>query len=434
MTAAGLLAVAALSVVGACFSAMAARALRDFSSHELLAICEAHKRSDLFADIIRHREAVAFAAENLRVIFSAIAASMGSLGAWLLWGQPPDSNWPKLAAAWAFVVLLLLTAAIWIPHAIVSLWSELFLFYTWGIWRTLGRLLSPLLMIGRAVNAALHKLAGRRIELPNEESVEDEIRSIVTEGHHEGFLEAEAREMIESVIELGDVQVSEIMTPRTDIVAIGADTAWDEVVRQVIDSGHTRIPVYSKNRDDVIGMLYAKDLLPELAKQPHEPIRPLVEILRKPHFVPETKLVTELLQEFQSSRTHIAVVLNEFGGLSGLVSIEDVLEEIVGEIEDEYDEDLIEGIKAISDNVYEVYARLRIEELNERLGLSLPEDQDFETVGGFVFHELGRIPAVGEELTRPDIRIRVIDATRRRIDRVMIEVVDAEQKSAVGEE
>ena len=434
MTAAGLLAVATVGLVAACFSAMAARALRDFSSHELLEICKANQRSDLFAQIIRHREAVAFAAENLRVIFTVVAASMGSLGAWLLWGQPPDQDWPKLAGAWLVVGLLLLTAAIWIPHAIVSLWSELFLFYTWGIWHTLGRLLSPLLFVGRAVNAALHKLAGRQIELPNEESIEDEIRSIVTEGHHEGFLEAEAREMIESVIELGDVQVSEIMTPRTDIVSIAADTPWEDVVRQVIDAGHTRIPVYNKNRDDVVGMLYAKDLLPELAKPPNEPARPLAEILRKPHFVPETKLVTELLQEFQTSRNHIAVVLNEFGGLAGLVSIEDVLEEIVGEIEDEYDEDLIEGIKAISENIYEVHARLRIEELNERLGLSLPEDQDFETVGGFVFHALGRIPAVGEELTRPDLRIRVIDATRRRIDRVIVEVINAEQRSVVGEE
>ena len=147
-------------------------------------------------------------------------------------------------------------------------------------------------------------------------------------------------------------------------------------------------------------------------------------MLRKPFFVPETKPVDELLQEFQRSRNHIAVVLDEFGGVSGLVTIEDALEEIVGEIADEHDEADSDGIKPIGEHAAEALARVRIHELNERLGLSLPEDEHFDTIGGFVFHELGRIPNVGEELIWQDVRIKVLEATRRRIDRVSIQILN----------
>jgi len=156
----------------------------------------------------------------------------------------------------------------------------------------------------------------------------------------------------------------------------------------------------------------------------------LEKILRKPFFVPETKKIDELLPEFQKSRNHIAIVLDEYGSVSGLVTIEDVIEEIVGEIADEYDEALVDGIKCTSDTTCETLARVHIDEVNRRLGISLPEDKDFDTVGGFLFHQLGRIPDVGEEVTYGDVRFRILDAGRRRIDRVAIEVLRPEEKSA----
>ena len=235
----------------------------------------------------------------------------------------------------------------------------------------------------------------REPQRADEESIEEEIRTIVSEGHREGLLEEEAREMIEGVIELGDVSVSHIMTPRTEIHMIQVDTPWEEVVESVIDSGHTRVPVYGNSRDEIVGILYSKDLLPELAKSADEPSRPLTDLLRKPLFVPETKPVDDLLNFFQKSRTHIAVVLDEFGGVSGLVTIEDVLEEIVGEIDDEYDQKAEEEIRKIDDDVCEALGRAHVDEINAMMGFDLPENEDFDTIGGFVFAEFGRVPAVG---------------------------------------
>jgi len=167
-----------------------------------------------------------------------------------------------------------------------------------------------------------------------------------------------------------------------------------------------------------------KDLLPELVKPVDKRPANVAGLLRPAHFVPETKRLDELLQEFQQNRNHMAVVLDEFGGVSGLVTIEDVLEEIVGEIVDEYDDALVEGIKNIDDHTAEVQARVRIDEVNERLGTHLPEEGEFDTIGGFVFSHLGHIPTVGETITVEEVRLTVIDVTRRRIERVRIEVLD----------
>ena len=167
-----------------------------------------------------------------------------------------------------------------------------------------------------------------------------------------------------------------------------------------------------------------KDLLPELIKSPADRVPNVMGCSRPALFVPETKRLDGLLQEFQQNRNHMAVVLDEFGGVSGLVTIEDVLEEIVGEIVDEYDDDLVEGIKSIDEHTTEVQARVRVDEVNERLGTRLPEDGDFDTIGGFVFSHLGHIPTVGESITVDEVRLTVIDVTRRRIERVRIEVLD----------
>src|SRR5690606_37158669 len=150
--------------------------------------------------------------------------------------------------------------------------------------------------------------------------------------------------------------------------------------------------------------------------------------LREPYFVPETKRVDDLLQQFQRTHNHMAIVLDEYGGVSGLVTIEDVLEEIVGEIIDEYDPELVEGIRRIDDNTAEVLGRVHVDEANERLGLSLPDDGDYDTVAGLVFHELGRIPTVGEQITYNGVRFTVLEASRRRIERLKLEQIDQEAR------
>jgi putative hemolysin len=186
--------------------------------------------------------------------------------------------------------------------------------------------------------------------------------------------------------------------------------------------------VINKNLDDIVGVLYAKDLLPELAKGASELARPWTVLLREPYFVPESKPIDVLLQEFQRTRNHMAVVLDEYGGVCGLVTMEDVLEEIVGEIVDEYDKDLVEGIRQLDDGLCEVLGRVHIDEINEKLGLELPEEDDFDTIAGFVFSRLGHIPQVGDELLAENVRITVLEATRRRIERVRIEVLDRSRR------
>ena len=283
----------------------------------------------------------------------------------------------------------------------------------------------PFVWFAQVIDTVIHRIAGRIPPEDDEDSLEEEIRAIVTEGHREGLLEEDAREMIEGVIELGDAVVSQIMTPRTDMHMVPIDMPWEEVVADVIESGHTRTPVFENSRDEVIGILYSKDLLPELATGSTQSRTPIRDLLRKPVFVPETKAVDDVLQMFQQLRTHIAVVLDEYGGVAGLVTIEDVIEEIVGEIVDEYDEEVVAEIDRIDQDTCEALGRTHVDEINEAMHLELPDDGDFDTIAGFVFTELGRIPQPGETVLWQDkVRIHVLDASKRRINRVRIERLD----------
>ncbi len=411
-------------LITTCLAAIGARSLAEFSPHELKEICHRRKSPDRLGQILRRRDQVALATESLQVV--ATATFLGA-GAWLVWmkGDPQAFfSGPQWALAVAGGVLALLAVEIWIPWAVARLWAEPFLYFTWNAWRAVAVAMAPLVLAARFFDALLHRLAGRTPEVPDEESFEEDIRTIVSEGHREGLLEGDAREMIEGVIELGDIDVSQIMTPRTDMVSLPMNLSWQEALEFIVKDGHTRIPVSNKNRDDVVGILVTRDLLPELAKGPDEPIRPWTSLLREPYFVPETKPIDVLLQEFQQTHNHIAVVLDEYGGVSGLVTMEDVLEEIVGEIVDEYDQELVEGIRQTDDGLCEALGKVHIDEINQRLGLHLPEDGDFDTIGGFVFSELGRIPTVGEELVHKNVRLTVLEATPRRIERVRIEVLD----------
>jgi CBS domain containing-hemolysin-like protein len=412
-----------------CLAAIGARSLTVFSRHDLAELCRRRGRGDRLGQIVRHHDRAGLAAETLQVVSTAAAIGAGGVWVWLVQYAGGSAGWLPLVANAAAGALLLLAVEIWIPRAIAQLWAEPILFYTWPIWQALSVLLAPLVAGARFVDTLFHRLMGHPQEAFDEESFEEEIRTLITEGHREGLLEEDAREMIEGVIELSDVDVSAIMTPRTDMVCIPVSLSWAEVLEIVISAGHTRIPVYQRNRDDIVGVLYAKDLLPELIRQPGQtPMKPWTALLREPYFVPETKPVDVLLQEFQRTRNHMAVVLDEYGGVAGLVTLEDVLEEIVGEITDEYDKVLADGINELDEHTAEALGRVHIDEINERLGIELPEDDDYDTIGGFVFSELGHVPAPGEELVWHNVRVTVVEATRRRIERVRIEVLNGAQR------
>jgi CBS domain containing-hemolysin-like protein len=205
-------------------------------------------------------------------------------------------------------------------------------------------------------------------------------------------------------------------------VSIAVATPWEEAIRLAAESGHTRLPVWDRSPDDVVGVLHIRDVLSRLTAGAAATAAPAIRpLLRPPWFVPESMSVQKLLREFQRGKTHLAVVTDEFGGVSGLVTIEDALEEIVGEIADEHDEAFADGMRMLSADACEVVAAVRVAAVNERLGLHLPEEADFDTIGGFVFHQFGRIPEVGETLESHDARLEVLAATRRRIDLVRID-------------
>ncbi len=423
---------AAASLVAACISAIAARSLHSFSRHELEQICQQHENPERFADILRDHERVALGVEMFVAIFLAFSLSSGMLWCWLESADTDSQPWLVLVATAIVLGQIAAITTVWLPWSVARVGAARFLYSTWSVWSFAGKLAAPLVWGAGIVDRMLHRVAGRSPSEPSEESFEEEIRTIVSEGHREGLLEEEAREMIEGVMELGDAVVSNIMTPRTDMHMIQADTPWDEIVETLIEWGHTRVPVYGNSRDEIIGILYSKDLLPELAKPAGEKRRPVDEMLRKPQFVPETKPVDDLLNLFQKSRTHIAVVLDEFGGVSGLVTIEDVLEEIVGEIDDEYDQKSEEEIRKIDDDTCVAVGRAHVDDINSVMSFDLPENDDFDTIGGFVFAEFGRVPAVGETITWQDsVRLTVLEATRRRVNRVRLERVRQESLEAV---
>lgn len=408
-----------------CFASMGARAVHAFSRHDLEEICRRRKNLDLFGLILRTHHRVGRGLEHLVVLLSTLLVVAGTYWVLLTDRFEQEAAWNVLAADTLVMGVAIGAAVLWLPWAVAELWSAPFLFLTWRIWQPLALLMTPLVWGADLVSVIFHRLAGRPRKDASEDIFEEEIRTIVSEGHREGLLEEDAREMIEGIIDLGDADVSQIMTPRTDLDMLHVDLPWEEMLHYVIEVGHTRIPVYRKNRDDIVGVLYSKDLLPELAKPSEDSRRTLTEILRKPHFVPETKKVDDLLQEFQQTRNHMAVVLDEYGGVSGLVTIEDVLEEIVGEIVDEYDEEEVEDIQKIDEHACEVLGRAHVDEINEELGLDLPDDGDFDTIGGFVFSELGRVPSAGESIEwKDEARITVLEATGRRIERLRIDLLN----------
>jgi magnesium and cobalt transporter len=210
-----------------------------------------------------------------------------------------------------------------------------------------------------------------------------------------GDLDEDAQEMIQGIVTLSDTSVREVMVPRIDMVSISMDTPIKEIIQTIADCGHSRVPVYHATVDNVVGILYAKDLLKYFHKKT-EAID-LDKLIRPAYFVPESKKLDSLLREFQRRRVHIAVVVDEYGGTSGIVFLEDIIEEIVGEIQDEFDHET-EDILKISEDVYLCDARTDIEELNERTGLHIPEEE-FDTLSGFVFDLFGKIPVKYEKMS-----------------------------------
>jgi CBS domain containing-hemolysin-like protein len=310
----------------------------------------------------------------------------------------------------------LLVAAEWTARFVGHRWSS-------GVLRLL---LPPLFWLSVPLRAA--GLGGRRAapeegEEPEPEVVraaEEEIRVAIEDGAAEGALEAGEKEMIEGIIKSREVDVAEIMTPRTDMECLEADMPLAEAVRAFGECDHSRVPVYQDTRDRIVGVVYLKDLLAAVASEDGGPTT-LRAVMRDPLFVPETKAVHPLLQQFQREHVQIAIVLDEYGGVSGLVTVEDIMEEIVGEIQDEYDqEDHESRIRQRPSGEIEVDGRVRIDEVNELLGVNIPEDEDYDTIGGYVTAHAARVPEPGEEFRSHGLAMRILQSDQRRVERVLL--------------
>ncbi len=255
-------------------------------------------------------------------------------------------------------------------------------------------------------------------------SAREEILETVEEGEREGSFTAEEADMIGSIIEMDSSLVKDVLTPRADMVMLQAGESLDDAVTVVRGEGYSRVPVFEKDRDDVTGVLYAHDLLEHWHRDDTEDVA-VRDIMRTPFFVPENKPLNDLLREMRARKVHLAVVLDEFNGTEGLVTIEDLLEEIVGEIEDEYDEDddlPTPSKEALAAGTLEVEGRMGLEDLNEHLDVALPIEEDCETLGGLVFHRLGRVPVPGDRVEADGVLITVVEADERMARKLRVQV------------
>ena len=287
--------------------------------------------------------------------------------------------------------------------------------------RTLSPVTAALIHLGRITRRERSDAAAAT---PNDGTVEpDDAHARLDGGEDPGLIRREERRLLQSIVDFGNTLVREVMTPRPDIVATGADLTLDELRGLFVEQEYSRIPVQSENLDNILGFVFVKDLIQLSGMAGSE--KPIPSLLRPAYVVPETKRVADLLKEFQQRQVQIALVVDEYGGTAGLVTLEDLVEEIVGEIRDEYDVE-VEPIVEERNGVFIVSGKVDIDKVAERLDVEI-QRQGFETVGGYLLAQLGRVPAAGEMLDIDGLTVEVLEAERRRVHRVRIR-----RRQAVG--
>jgi putative hemolysin len=268
----------------------------------------------------------------------------------------------------------------------------------------------PIVYVLTAITRLILRLVGGKAQVRGPFVTEEELKLLVSVGEEEGVIEEEEREMIHGIFEMGDMRVRELMVPRTDLVAIEANEPVEKAVELVTKHGHTRIPVYEGNLDHIVGVLYAKDLLRTVVRGEQKSLR---EIARKPYFTPESNKVQDVLRDLRKNRVHMAIVVDEYGGTAGAVTIEDIIEEIVGPIQDEYDIGEEDEIQFINPNEVVLDGRVSVDDVNELLKLNI-QGEDYDTIGGYVLNQLGAAPKVGATLKveHSELRVEAVQGTR----------------------
>jgi len=411
------------------YSAIACCSLRGFSRAELDELCEERDKGNRFLDILKNWEAALVACETILTLTILIYVSV-AITHWNLLLQADDlpasaSDWVDFGMRWVGLIVTLLAFGIIFPRSVAQVSGERFLYCAWPLIQSATTVLRPVVGIATRIDTLFHRLYGVDQPDPNDpETLTEEIRTVVDAGERMGAINASTGSMIDQVMDLKDADVASVMTPRTETRFIRADMDIAEARAEILESRHTRIPVIGESTDDIKGILYAKDLLQYVDCPPDE-MPSISEICRDAMYVPETTGVDRLLETMNRKRVHMAIVLDEYGGVAGLVTMEDLLEEIVGEIVDEDDEEEVDPVKRLSPTINEVDGRVHIDDLVEEFDYDLPEDRDFDTIGGFVFSQLGRIPEVSEMLEYGKLRFTILEADPRRILKLRIECDDS---------
>jgi putative hemolysin len=327
------------------------------------------------------------------------------------------SDVPAVVVTVAVLSLVAVLLGLFVPRAIAARHAQGVLL--WLVWplEVVTWITRPLVAVLFFLTQIITRPFGANPQAGTLVVTEEEIRALVETGQAQGVLEPKEREMISSIFEMGDKQVKEVMIPRTDLIALDVNTPISEVLDVITRVGHSRLPVYEGSTDDIIGILYVKDLFRRLAKGERD--LELRRLLRPAHFVPETKKVDDLLREMQRDKIHLAITVDEYGGTAGLVTIEDVVEEIVGEIRDEYEVEQ-ELVLPVSENEAVMDARVPFEDVRDTFDLDIEPSEGYDTLGGFITHQLGRFPRAGESVEASGMRFTVETVEGKRIRRVRV--------------
>lgn len=269
-----------------------------------------------------------------------------------------------------------------------------------------------------------------KIQEKGQNITEEDVKNIVKEGIEKGTIEEGEEEMIHSIFEFTDTTVGEILTPRITVFALEMEKTLEEVWEEIVEQGFSRIPTYDKTIDKIIGILHTKELL-KYDRQKDGKVR-LKELTKKAFFIPTTKTLVEVLEDFKRKRTHIAIIVDEYGGTEGIVTIEDVIEEIVGEIQDEFDQE-DEVIQQIGEKVYDIRSDISIEEVNDEFEIDIPLSEEYDTISGYIQDELGKVAEEGDQVRGTNFILKVMEVDNKRIEKIRVIIMEKDKEQENGD-
>jgi putative hemolysin len=422
------LAVAVLACAMGGYFATCNIALKTFSRSRLTELLELRGNAEKVPSFAARSEALQLVTGTIRTCLNLVVLLA------TLYAFEDRTTWP---APWQYFAALVVTGVavsvfvVAIPASWARYRPEQVLARAMPVLTVCLVIFTPIAKALGLLDPIVRRVSGADVEEEEDdvEKVTSDVMSVVEDHQSNGKVDRAQRDMIEAVFEFPSIMAAEIMTPRTETEGLELDATLAQVKDYVLEKGHSRVPVYEEDLDHIVGILYIKDLI-RFLDDADGPTFDLRQVMREPWMVPETKPVRELLGEFKARKVHMAILLDEYGGTAGLITIEDIIEELVGEIQDEYEPGEAEPtISKLDDRIAEVDARVYVNDLNDQLGLDLPEDEDYDTLGGFVFAKLGHIPETGESFVYENLELTITYAERTKVKRVRLEQ-QAEQESS----